>query len=179
MADDDAAGAPVVVLDGEAGGQAVTLVRNGGTLTPFRKGDGRAAEAGRRGAATRRARALAERAASDAVASELRTLAGSYRREDLGPAAVAAALDMIGRVVRGEQSVRDPADWVRVLVDVARLEAGEPTSASVVAHVGGAALARARELRDEARAALDAVPSSSAQAADDAGSASPVVEVDG
>jgi hypothetical protein len=75
---------------------------------------------------------------------------------------------MIGRVARGEQAVRDPADWVRVLVDVARLEAGEVTSASVVAHVGREAAAAVIALRDRARAAVEVGPSSSALAADDA-----------
>jgi hypothetical protein len=84
------------------------------------------------------------------------------------------ALDAIGRVQRGEWKVRDPADWVRVLVDVARLEAGQPTSASIVAHVGREAAAGVLALREQARAALG---ESSAVAADStAVVASPVLD---
>jgi hypothetical protein len=159
-----------VVTGGGLGGgpSGVEVVRNGGTLRPFVKGDGRAVAAGRKGAETRRAKRAAERAASEQVAGELRRLVGSFDREALGPLAAAAAADMIGRVARGEQAVRDPADWVRVLVDVARLEAGEVTSASVVAHVGREAAAAVIALRDRARAQVEVGPSSSALAADDA-----------
>jgi hypothetical protein len=135
-------------------------------LTPFVKGDGRAVEAGRRGAAVRAAKRATERATAATVAAELRTLATTFTREELGPIAAAAAVDIIGRVQRGEVSVRDPADWLRALVDVARLEAGEATSASIVAHLGAGATAEVVALRDRARAAIDA-PSSSVLAADD------------
>lgn len=150
-------------------GQVVTLDHGrrgngGGKLTPFVKGDGRAVEAGRRSAESRRAKRLAERATVDTLASDLRALASTFQRGDLGPVALGAALDMIGRVQRGEVSVRDPAEWVRVLVDVARLEAGDPTSASVVLHAS--AIDRVRQLQREA-AALGPAPSSSALAADD------------
>lgn len=146
-------------------------------LRPFVKGDGRAVEAGRRSAESRAERRKLERAAAADVLGELRTLAGLAERADLGPVAVAAALDAIGRVQRGEWSVRDPADWVRVLVDVARLEAGEATSASIVAHVGRDAAAGVMALRDQARAALDAGSSSTAQAAADGVVASPVLDL--
>jgi len=120
-------------------------------LTPFRKGDPRASEAGRRGAATRQAQRAAQRGELHEVAAELRRLANTFHRDELGPMAAAAAIDAIGRVQRGEWKVRDPADWVRVLVDVARLEAGEATSAALIAHVGAD---QVRALRDQARAAL-------------------------
>lgn len=148
-------------------------------LRPFTRGDPRAAEMGRRGAETRKRRSAIQRADGVAVLEQVRTLAATARREDLGPAAVAAALDMIGRVTRGEQAVRDPDAWVRVLVDVARLEAGESTSNAIVAHVGARATDHVLALRDQARAALDA---SSAVLAEDADAgdvvASPVLDVD-
>lgn len=145
-------------------GQAGELVRvNGGTLRPFRKGDGRAAAAGRKGGQTTQRKRAAEHAPGLMVLGDLRTLVAGFDRGELGPIAAAAAADMIGRVHRGEQVVRDPAEWVRVLVDVARLEAGEPTSASVVAHLGASAV---HELRDRARAALGAGDGAAALAGD-------------
>lgn len=150
-----------------------------GNLRPFIRGDPRAVEMGRRGAETRKRRAAIQRADGVAVLQQVRTLAATARREDLGPAAVAAALDMIGRVTRGEQTVRDPDAWVRVLVDVARLEAGESTSNTIVAHVGARATDHVLALRDQARAALDA--SSAVQAVDEDGEdvrASPVCDAD-
>jgi len=67
-------------------------------------------------------------------------------------------MDTMARVLSGEVPIRhasDAAEWVRVLVDIARLEAGQPTSASIVAHVDGAAVtARLDEIRGQAIAAL-------------------------
>lgn len=157
-------GAPaVVVLDRRTSG-----------LRPFRKGDGRAVEAGRRGGEAAGARRRAERADAVAVLESVRTLATRSDRELLGPACVGAALEMIGRVSSGEQRVPDPAAWLRALVDVARLEAGEATSASIVAHLGAGAAAEVVALRDRARAQLGAGASSSVLAADDP--PSPVVD---
>lgn len=127
------------------------IVANGGQLRPFRKGDGRGAAAGRRSAETRSKRRALERAAAADLITELRTLSKLVDRADLGPVAIAAALDMIGRVARGEQAVKDPAEWVRVLVDIARLESGDPTSTSIVAHLG---VAEVKALRDQARQTL-------------------------
>jgi hypothetical protein len=79
---------------------------------------------------------------------------------------------MIGRVSSGDQRVPDPAAWVRVLVDVARLEAGEATSATLVAHVGSDAAARVLALQAQARAALSAT----VQAADDVDTLGAVVD---
>jgi hypothetical protein len=56
--------------------------------------------------------------------------------------------------VAGRQKVRDPAAWVRVLVDVARLEAGEVTSATASVTVTADDVRRAVELREVARRAL-------------------------
>jgi hypothetical protein len=141
-------------------------------LTPFRKGDDRASIMGRRGAAAKRTRRTAQHANTRAIIKELNTLRTSYNRADLGDIAAAAALDAIGRVVRGEVRLRgaDMAPWVRALVDIARLEAGEATSASLVAHVSAADVAaRVDALQAQARAALAIVP------ADGAGSALDVV----
>lgn len=125
------------------------IERNGGQLRPFTKAT--AAAAGRRSAEVRKAKRAAQRADSLEVLRALRTLSEQVERDDLAPIAIAAALDMIGRVQRGEQVVKDPAEWVRVLVDVARLESGEATSTSIVAHIGTTEL---QQLRDEARKAV-------------------------
>jgi hypothetical protein len=72
-------------------------------------------------------------------------------------------MDMIGRVTRGEVTVRDPAEWVRVLVDVARIEEGQHTSAALVAHLSSEdTAARVAALQTSARAALERVNGSSA-----------------
>lgn len=63
----------------------------------------------------------------------------------------------------------DVAPTLRALVDIARLEAGEPTSAALVAHVdAGEVAARIGVLQSQARAAL-AMVSLPAQATGDAG----------
>jgi hypothetical protein len=158
-------------------GQAVKLERPARTgaarhLVPFVKGDERARAAGRKGGQARAARAAAQRAEPVAVLDAVRSLARQAERADLGPAAVGAALDMIGRVVSGDQRVPDPAAWLRALVDVARLEAGEATSATLVAHVGSDAAARVLALQARARSAL----SSTVLAADDVDPPAAVVE---
>jgi hypothetical protein len=82
-------------------------------------------------------------------------MADTFERDDVGPMALATAVDVMGKVVRGEIKVRDPATLIRVLVDIARAEEGLPTGpTTIVAHVGTDAVARAMALRDEARAAL-------------------------
>jgi hypothetical protein len=146
--------------NGEGHDERLNEPRHSG-LTPFRKGDDRASIMGRRGAAAKRARRTAQHATTRAIIRELDTLRTSYNRADLGDIAAAAALDAIGRVVRGEVRLRgaDMAPWVRALVDIARLEAGAPTSASVVAHVSAADVAaRVGALQAQARAALAIVP---------------------
>lgn len=90
-----------------------------------------------------------------AIARDLAALVVVHERGQLGNVAAAAAMDMIGRVARGEVKPRDPAEWVRVLVDVARLEGGQHTSAALVAHIGGDnAATRVDALQASARAAL-------------------------
>ena len=102
-------------------------------------------------------RGAAIRADTDAVAAQLRRVIAAYPRDQLGPAAAALALDLIGRVARGEVKVRhaqDASELIRTLVDVARLEAGEPTSAALVATVNASDVAaRVAELQRSARAA--------------------------
>src|SRR5262245_22090833 len=75
-----------------SGAPAVLVMANGGRLTPYRKGDGRASAAGKRGAAAREAQRAIARADIVAVSDELRRLAASHHRDELGPVAVAAAL---------------------------------------------------------------------------------------
>jgi hypothetical protein len=126
-------------------------------LQPFKKGDPRAIEAGRKGGQARRVRAELVRAETQKVAQHVATLATTFDREHLGPAAAAVAMELIGRVSRGEIPVRhagDAAELVKVLVDVARLEAGESTSNAVVAHVTSEQLDRVRALQAQARTAL-------------------------
>jgi hypothetical protein len=140
-------------------------------LKPFRKGDPRASQAGKRGAATRAARAAAQRATIDTLATHVRTLTHTYDRAELGPAAAAAAVDAIARVSSGEVPFRhagDAAEWVRVMVDVARLEAGQATSQSVVAHLTAeATAARFAELQQRARDVLGVSSSPAVLAAGD------------
>ena len=133
----------------------------GGTLHPTVKGSERARQLARRSVASREAKRAATRADTDAVAAQLRRIIDTYPRDQLGPAAAALALDIIGRVARGEITVRhaqDASELIRTLVDIARLEQGEPTSASVIAHVDASVIAaRVAELQRSARAALAAV----------------------
>jgi hypothetical protein len=78
------------------------------------------------------------------VAEGLRTLAATYQRHELGPIAIAAAVDLIGRVTRGEIPVRnggEVAELVRALVDIGRMESGDAQRTVAVAHLSGPALA--------------------------------------
>jgi hypothetical protein len=121
-------------------------------LRPFTPETAVAAAA--KSAEIRRAKRDARRKEAQSVARHLATLTAVHDRAQLGPIAAAAAMDCIGRVASGEVPIRnasEAAEWVRVLVDVARLESGEATSASIVAHIGPAEV---RSLRDEARKAL-------------------------
>jgi hypothetical protein len=156
---DDIDGPELVVIDRDG------IPRPG--LRPF--DSERARSAGRRSADARRARAMVGRAAPDVVARELRQVAGTYERAELGPMAMAAAADLIGRVVRGDVPVRnggEAAELLRALVDVARIEAGDATRTVAVAHLSGPALAqRLRELQ----------VSAAVSAADDAPALAPPV----
>jgi hypothetical protein len=123
-------------------------------LRPFRKGDPRTVEAARKGAETRRRNGEADRLRRLDSIKVLELLGSSVERARLGPLCAAAAMWTIGEVVAGRQKVRDPAAWVRVLVDVARLEAGEVTSATASVTVTADDVRRAVELREVARRAL-------------------------
>lgn len=130
-------------------------------LRPFVAGDGRARAIGAMGNAARQAKRAAARGDAVATAELLRTLAGTLSREQVAPVCWAAILSMIGRVERGEQSVRDPDAWVRALADIARMEAGEATSSAVVAHIRGDDVVRRLRALDVSSA------SSAATAVDD------------
>jgi len=143
-----------------SGDEGEDVVRLSGNLTPFVKGDARAVEAGRKGAAVRRARRDAKASSVREVAAVLTTLRGEFDRGSLGPDAAAVGGWLLGRIVSGSIPIRngdEAASLLRALVDVARLEAGESTSNTLVAHVGAGAAAEVRALRDQARAALGLV----------------------
>lgn len=123
-------------------------------LTPWTKGDPRAIEAARKGGEARRRNAEARRLAGAEPIAVLDRIASTFDRDQLGPLAAAAAVHCIGEVVAGRQKVRDPAAWVRVLVDVARLEAGQVTDLRARVEVGADALAEAVALRNAARRAI-------------------------
>lgn len=129
-------------------------------LRPFVAGEKRAREASRKAADARAAKRLAQRGDIVTVRSHLATMVATHDRDELGPQAAAVAADTIGRVARGEIPLRngsEAAEWVRVLVDIARLEAGEPTSAALVAHItADATAARLAELKRQAAGELPA-----------------------
>jgi hypothetical protein len=151
---------------GEGVGPVLVVVDRDGIARPgLRPFDSdRARDAAHRSAEVRRAKRSAQRADVAAIAGELRLLAAAHERADLGPMAMAAAADLIGRVVRGDVPVRnggEAAELLRALVDVGRLEAGDATRTVAVAHLSGPALAaRLRELQVSAavQAADDAPP---------------------
>lgn len=147
-------------------------------LTPFAKGDGRAAEAGRRGGIARATKRAAERDNAASVVANLRTLAAAAEREDLPSLCIGVAISVLGRVAAGSVPVRhggDAAELVRALVDVARLASGAPAGISAVVHLSAAdARARLAELAAVAGglgAVVDGAgngdPSSAAVAAED------------
>jgi hypothetical protein len=100
----------------------------------------------------------------------LSTAVETLQRDQLGPIAAAAAVHLIGRLLAGEIKLRgaDFAPTVRALVDIARLEAGEPTSSALVTHVtADEVIARVRALQTSAIAALSAPVSPITEAAGD------------
>ena len=138
-----------VVVDGRGSDPASKA-----ELRPWRKGDPRAREAALKGAEARRRNAAERRARATEPVARLELIASTFDRAELGPMAAAVAMWTMGEVVAGRQKVRDPAAWVRVLVDVARLEAGEVTSATAHVDVTADDVRRAVELRTAARAAI-------------------------
>ena len=145
-------------LDGLDAGASSTGRPVPAGLTPFVKGDGRAAAAARKGNANRAARRGLDRRTVGDAAAVGRHVAATWSRRDVGPLAVGVACDLLARVAAGEVRARhvgDVAELLRVCVDVARLEAGEATSSSIVAHVG------TREAVAELRARARAIVASS------------------
>ena len=126
-------------------------------LRPFVKGDERTRQIARQGVLARQARAAARKRDVTTVAATLTAVADAVDRGTLGQHAAAVAGYVMGLVATGAVPIRhadDAASLLRVLVDVARLEEGAPTSTSVVAHVSTADV---MELRRQARAALGMV----------------------
>jgi len=116
-----------------------------------------AAAAGRASVEARRARKAIAATETSALRAELDRVRDTFQRDELGEAAAAVAGQLLARVAAGAIVVKGPdvAALLRVLVDIARLEAGEHTSAALVGHVSTSdALARVATLREEARAAL-------------------------
>lgn len=99
-----------------------------------------------------------ESARFESVQELLSGLIEASPREQLGPAAAACAQHLVGQVASGEVRIRhvgDAAELIKVLVDVARLEEGQHTAATIVAHAdSGATLERLAQIRADARAAL-------------------------
>jgi hypothetical protein len=163
-------------------------------LTPFTKGDERARAAGRKGVAVREANRAAMRADIGSQVAALRTLADHAQGLDIAGVCLGVVVQVLSRVSTGAVPVRhagDAAELVRVLVDVARLVNGQPTSTAVVAHLSSAeARARLAELAELASdrlspavvaAADDQVPSPGALGdgiGDDQGSREPITDVE-
>src|SRR3982751_1527833 len=76
-------------------------------LSPFRKGDPRAAEAGRKGGEARRARRAATLASAKAAANQLDEVRSRFGREELGPHAAAGASWIVAQVVAGRIPIRN------------------------------------------------------------------------
>lgn len=124
----------------------------------FKPGDERAAAAGRKGAATRRANAAAKRSATLDAASSIAILRTAYERETVGDLARLIVVDTLARIGKGEIPIRhaaDAAELIRTLVDIARVEEGKATS--ITATLTGADLVgklrEAQQLVDGARTA--------------------------
>lgn len=121
----------------------------------LRKFDSETAKAAaKRSAEVRRAKRDLARGEVTTLAQKLDTLRDTYQRDDLGPNAAALAQHTMSRVMAGEIPIRhagEAAELLRVLVDVARLEAGEATAHT--AHVSMTAeqvTARVTELQRQA-----------------------------
>jgi hypothetical protein len=135
-----------------------------GRLTPFRPGDPIAAAGRRKGNAVVREMAALHRANLADLRELLDDLVAATPREQLGPVCAAVAINVAVGVLDGSIPVRngsEAADVIRVLVDVARLESGQPTSTSIVGHLTSAQVrARLEELKALATDTLEvrAVP---------------------
>lgn len=93
-----------------------------------------------------------------ALRAELDRCVETFERGELGQQAAAVAGLLLARLAAGVIVVKrgdEAAALLRVLVDVARIEAGEHTSATLVGHVSTSdAVARVVELRERARLVL-------------------------
>lgn len=112
-------------------------------LKPFTSESARAAAL--KSVEVRKAKALARKTDAQlkdgATVEALGTLRDSFDREDLGPTAAAFAQWLMAAALKGDIKVagKDLAPLLKTLVDIARLEAGEATSHTAVAHVSATA----------------------------------------
>jgi hypothetical protein len=154
-------------------------------LAPFRFDSESARAAGKKSAQSRKARGIARRAAPGALGRTLQLFRDTFANPDVGGDVLVVASVVLARLALGEIPIRngeEAASVLRVLHEIARLEAGQPTSLTASVTVGpDVALARLAELRKQAQQVIDGgqvVPSLSAsasvQAVDDE-PASPVV----
>lgn len=131
----------------------VIITARGGKLLPFSdtpEGRKRASEAGKKGAATKKAQALARRIENQALTQQLAELRDTYHRDDLGPTAAALAQELMRRTVTGQIPVRNGEELAKLLgqlVEIARLESGQATAHT--AHVAASAQDLVEVLRRE------------------------------
>ena len=123
-----------------------------------------ASAAGKKSAAARAARkALAPRQATE-LAQQLTAVTQAFERSHLGPAAAATAQQLLSRVLTGDIPVRngdEAAALLRVMVDVARLEAGQATGHTITATLSTKeAVERVEQLQRQARATIASSTSS-------------------
>jgi hypothetical protein len=110
-------------------------------LVPFTKGDERAKAAGRASAAARAAKRAAEAEAQGELAARaaqtLQEWSATFQREELGDRAALAAQKIADDVLTGAIVVdaRSAAPLLTALVDIARIEAGLHTSATLTATI--------------------------------------------
>jgi hypothetical protein len=130
-----------------------------------------ASAAGKKSATTRRTKAAARAALPAELARKLADVRQSFADVDLAASVVAVAGIVMARLASGEIPVRnggEAADLLRALHEIARLEAGQPTSLSATVSIPPeVAMARLHTLQQQARATMAALPSATAQAADD------------
>ena len=125
-------------------------------LAPFTGTDGhaRAVAAGIKSGEVRRAKKQANELQQTTDSRELHKnlteLVTTFERGNLPLAAAAAAQYLIARVLTGGITIegRDVASLISALVDVARLEGGQSTSHTVIAHMSSVeTMERLQELR--------------------------------
>jgi hypothetical protein len=123
------------------------------TLVPFTKET--ASAAGKKSAENRRARAAAKRAAEAVTNRKLDEWCATYERDKLGEVAAATAQKLCDDILNGriEVDARAAAALLPALVDIARIEAGLHTSATMHANVtmSGDPMEKIREIRAQAQ----------------------------